>query len=114
MTGVEVLADHLLEEHPPGQRPVEHLGKGELDLEDRDVVVIASTSIGVSQWTGQASQPLVHEGLHMLGAEAVADRLQGAEIAAACKAVVEGVEADTGLGGLALSPVMHVEQALAV
>ena len=31
--GVEVVADDLLEEHPPGDRPVEHLGQGELGLQ---------------------------------------------------------------------------------
>ena len=32
---VEVVADDLFEEHPPRDRRVEHLGQGELGLQDR-------------------------------------------------------------------------------
>src|SRR5215475_1442165 len=33
-TDVQVLADHLFEKDPPGHRPIEHLGEGELRLQD--------------------------------------------------------------------------------
>ena len=32
---IEVLPDHLLEEDAPGHRRIEHLGEGELGLQDR-------------------------------------------------------------------------------
>ena len=44
---VEVVADHLLEEDPPGDRRVEHLGQGELGLQDRQVVAVAGGLVGV-------------------------------------------------------------------
>jgi len=45
-SNVEVLADHLLEEHPARQRPIKHLGEGELGLQDRDVIAVAGPAIG--------------------------------------------------------------------
>ena len=38
---VEVVVQHLLEEDPPGDRAVEHLGQGELRLQDRQLVAVA-------------------------------------------------------------------------
>ena len=43
---VEVVADDLLEEDPTRDRCVEHLGQGELGLQDRQVVAVASGPIG--------------------------------------------------------------------
>ena len=43
---VEVLADDLLEEDAAGGGAVEHLGEGELGLQDGDVVAVAGPAIG--------------------------------------------------------------------
>ena len=43
---VEVVADDLLEEDPTRDRCVEHLGQGELGLQDRHVVAVAGGPIG--------------------------------------------------------------------
>ena len=43
---VEVVADDLLEEDPTRDRCVEHLGQGELGLQDRQVVAMAGGPIG--------------------------------------------------------------------
>ena len=37
---VQVVADDLLEEDPPGDRRVQHLGEGELRLQHRDLVPV--------------------------------------------------------------------------
>ena len=58
---VEVLADDLLEEHPPGQGPVQHLGEGELGLQDRDVVAVAGPAVRGGERVRQPGQPLAHE-----------------------------------------------------
>lgn len=42
---VEVLADHLLEEHPARQRPVQHLRGRELRLQNGDVVAVAGLPV---------------------------------------------------------------------
>jgi hypothetical protein len=54
---VEVVADDLLEEHPPRHRLVEHLGQGELDLQDRQVVAVSRVAIGGGEWMRQSGQP---------------------------------------------------------
>ena len=43
---VEVVADDLLEEDPTRDRCLEHLGQGELGLQDRQVVAVAGGPIG--------------------------------------------------------------------
>src|SRR5437870_13171689 len=73
---VEVLADDLFEEHPPGERPVEDLGEGELGLQHREVIAVAGPAIRGAEGVGQAAQPLADEGVDLGGVEAVADALQ--------------------------------------
>jgi hypothetical protein len=48
-TEIEVLADHLLEEQAAMHGPIEHLGQGELGLQDRDVVTITRLAIGAGK-----------------------------------------------------------------
>ena len=55
---VEVLAHDLLEEDPPLDGPVEHLGEGELGLEDRDVVADAGPAVRHRVRMRQARQAL--------------------------------------------------------
>jgi len=54
-TQIEVLADHLLEEHAAMHRSVEHLGQGELGLEDREVEAIAGLAIRAGERVGQST-----------------------------------------------------------
>ena len=42
---VEVVADDLLEEDPPGDRLVQHLGQGELRLQDGDVIPVPGSPV---------------------------------------------------------------------
>ena len=42
---VEVVADDLFEEDPPGHRPVQHLGQGELGLQDRNLIPVPGVGV---------------------------------------------------------------------
>jgi hypothetical protein len=54
---VEVVADHLLEEDASRHRPVQHLGQGELRLQDRDVVAVAGGPVSRGERVRQPGQP---------------------------------------------------------
>jgi hypothetical protein len=55
---VEVVADHLLEEDPAGDRAVQRLGQGELGLQDRQVIPVAGGAVGRTERVRQDRQPL--------------------------------------------------------
>ena len=67
---IEVVTDHLLEEDPPAEGPVEGLGQGELGLEDRDVVAITGAPVRPAEWVGQETEPLTHQTIDVGGARA--------------------------------------------
>jgi hypothetical protein len=46
---VEVVADELLEERPPGRGPVEHPGVGDLELTKGQLVDVAGTEVLAGQ-----------------------------------------------------------------
>jgi len=73
---VEILANHLLEEDAPRHRLVEHLGEGELGLQDGQRVGVRGLAIRPREGLRQTAQPLAHDGSKLLGAQAVTDRLQ--------------------------------------
>ena len=50
---IEVVVQDLLEKDPPGDRTVEHLGQGELGLQDGQLIPIASGLIVGDQRVGQ-------------------------------------------------------------
>ncbi len=78
---VEVLPDYLLEEHAPGLRAVEHLGEGELGLQDRDIVAVAGRrSAAVKGWGNRASH--LRSNPSIIGAEADRRRLQPRRVGA--------------------------------
>ncbi len=54
---VEVVPDDLFEEDPPGDGPVEHLGEGELGVQDGEVVAVAGGSVGRGERVRQTCQP---------------------------------------------------------
>ena len=81
---VEVLAHHLFEEGPSGQRPVEDLGAGEFGLQHRDVVVDALLPVAGRERVRQPGQPLAQQRVDPRGRQAVgvlrhAKRLQVGE-----------------------------------
>ena len=62
---VEIVADDLLEEDPTRDRCVEHLGQGELGLQDRHVVAVAGGPIGRGERMRGAS--------HLRGSASISD-----------------------------------------
>ena len=115
-TGVEVVADDVLEEHPPGDRPVQDLGQGELGLPDGDVVAVAGRPVGGGERVRQDRQPLAQQGVDLFRAEPVADRLQALTRPDRERGdpVVERGERDPGLRGLPLGLLVAVEAELGV
>src|SRR5271156_2380534 len=80
---VEVLAEHLLEEHAAGEWPVEDVGQGELSLKDRNVVTIAGCSILGCEGVRDARQPLSEQRVDLLSRESIAELLQSSGVGAA-------------------------------
>jgi hypothetical protein len=80
---VEVVADDLLEEDPPGDGLIKHLGEGELGLQDRQVVAVAGGDVIGGERVRQFAQPFAQQGVDVRRAEAVADGLQRRRVPAA-------------------------------
>ena len=91
---VEMLADHLLEEDPPAQRSVQHLGQRKLGLEDRELVAVAGPLIVGGERVRQPGEPLAQQRVDLLGPQCVADRLRPSRVRAAQQPVVERLEVD--------------------
>ena len=106
---VEVVADELLQEDPAGDGPVEHLGEGELGLDDGDVVAVAGGGVLVGERVGQLGQPLAQQRLDLVLAETVADRLERGHVIDGGEGVVQRLEPDTGLGRLPFRPFVAVD-----
>jgi len=105
----QVVPDHLLEEHSPGDGLVEHLGQGELGLQDRYLIPVPGAAVGVGERARQDRQPLVQQRVDLIGSEAVADLLQPDRVVDRGERVVQRGEPDPGLGRLVLGPVIAVE-----
>jgi hypothetical protein len=91
---VKVVADQLIEEDPPGQRPVQGLGGGELDLLDRQLPAVAGPLVLAGERMQQPGQPHAGEPVDLLVSQPVADRLDGRRVADRSEGVVQGGEAD--------------------
>ena len=59
----------LLEEDPPGHRAVEHLGQGELGLQDRQLIAVAGGLVFWDEQVGQDRKPLAQQGLDVFGSK---------------------------------------------
>jgi hypothetical protein len=111
---VEVVPDHLLEEDPAGHGLVEHLGQGELGLQDRHVVPVAGGPVRSGERVRQASQPLTQQGVDLGRSQAVADRLHRGHVGDGGEGVVQRGVGDASLGGLPLGPLVSVHAELGV
>jgi hypothetical protein len=108
---IEVVPDDLLEEDPPGHGLVEHLGQGELCLQDGDVIPVARGPVGGTVRVRQPGQPLAQQRVDLGRAQGMADRLQGGHVIDGREGVVHRGEADPGPGGLPLGPLVAVDTA---
>src|SRR5215218_3035603 len=109
---VEVVMQHLLEEDPPRDGPVEHLGQGELRLQDRQLIAVAGGLVLGRERVGQDRQPFAQQRVDVFRAEAVADRLDSGHVLAGGEPVVQRLEPDAGLRGLAFGPLVAVDAQL--
>ncbi|GAA0730799.1 hypothetical protein GCM10010199_46590 [Dactylosporangium roseum] len=55
---VEVVVDDLFEEDPSGDRFVEHLGQGELGLQDGDLIAVVGGAVRCGERMRQPAQSL--------------------------------------------------------
>jgi hypothetical protein len=106
---VQVVADDLLEEDPPAHRGVEHLGEGELRLQDGQLIAVSGGAVGRGERVRQPGQPLAQQRVDLVVGQPVADRLHRRPVAGPGEAVVQGGEADPGLGGLPLGVFVAVD-----
>jgi hypothetical protein len=111
---VQVVADHVVEEHPPRPGGVEDLGQGELGLQDRQVVAKPGAAVGGGERVRQPRQPFAHERLDLRVGQAVADPLQPPRLGAGGEPVVQRCVRDPPLGGLPLGMLMPVDDHAAV
>jgi hypothetical protein len=80
-----------------------------LDLAHRQLPAVAGGSVSARERGRDQRRPAVEEGLHVAGAEAVADRLQPPRLAAAGTAVAQCPERDAGARRLPLRPLVPVQ-----
>ena len=82
-------------------------------MQDRDVVAVAGGVILGAKRVRQDGQPLAQQGVDLLGSEPIADRERRGVLDRG-EPVVQRLERDAGLGGLALRPVVAVDAQLGV
>ncbi len=87
---VQVVPDDLLEEDPPGHRPVQHLGQGELSLQDGQLIAVAGGDVPGGERVRQDTQPLAQQRVDVRRAEPVADGLQRGRVLARGEPVAQG------------------------
>lgn len=106
---VEVVAEHLFEEDPPGHRLVQHLGQRELGLQDRQVVPVPGGPIGRRERVRQDRQPLTKQRVDLIRSQLLADGLQRRRVVHVGERVVHRGEHQAGLGRLPLGPVVAIQ-----
>ena len=99
---VEILADDLFEEAPPGARAIEDLGQGELGLEDRELIPIAGRPVRGGEGMRQSAQPFAKDGLDLGGIEGVGDPLHAGGLVTRADPIVQRLERHLPLRQLAL------------
>jgi hypothetical protein len=107
---VEVLPDHLLEQHPARQRRIEHLSEAELDLQHRDVVAVAGDPVRPGERVRQPGQSLAQQRIDLGRAQPVADLLQPGRVAHEGQPLSNAVKPTPALAACRLAhslPLMH-------
>jgi hypothetical protein len=90
-----VVADDLLEEDPPADGPVRHLGQRELGQQYRDVIPVSGSAVCGGERV-RHGQPFAQQRVDLRRDQTVADGLQGGRVIDGGKAVVQRLEADPG------------------
>ena len=100
-------------EDPPGQRPVQGHGGGELDLAARQLPAVVGVLVGAGERLRQPGQPLAGEPVDLLVGQLVADLLDRLGVADRAERVIQRGERDPGLQALPLGVLVPVEIDLA-
>jgi hypothetical protein len=100
----ELVADRLLEPVAARLRTIGDARVGELELTDGELVAEASLRVFVAEGVRQRALPAAEEGPDVPRREARADGAEHLRVGAGAKAVVERLEGDPGLLGLAPRP----------
>ena len=95
-------------------RPVEHLSRGELGLQDRDIIAVAGFAVCGSEGMGKQPQPFAQQGVDLGSRKVIADGLQTLRIGAAQDAVVERLKGDAFARELALGIFVAVQAELGI
>ncbi len=106
---VDVVADQLVEEDPPGGWPVQDLGGGELDLLNRQLPVVVRLFVLGRERVRQPGQPLAGEPVDLLVGQPVAGLLHGRRVTGGAERVVQRAEGDPRLGALLLGVLVAVQ-----
>ena len=95
---VQILADHVFEEHTTAHRLVEHLGERELGLQDGQAIAAAASAILFRERMRQAREPLAQQSINLGGIQAITDASAAScGLAHDAHAVVERFEGDAAL-----------------
>src|SRR5919109_4035353 len=111
-TEIEVLADDGFKEVAALHRSIKDLRETDLELTDREAMVVAGGAVGRQQGPRQAVRPPIEEGLDVGGAERVACLLQRLGIRTRQKTVIEAFEAHAVAAEPLLDPLMAIETQL--
>ena len=104
-----VVADQLPGEDPPGDRPVQGHGRGELGLPVRQLPAVAGVLTGAGERLRQPGQPLAGEPVDLLIGQPVADPLDRRRVADRAERVVQGRKRDACLPALLPGVLVPVE-----
>ena len=104
-----VVADQLPGEDPPGDRPVQGHGRGELGLPVRQLPAVVGVLVGAGERLRQPGQPLAGEPVDLLVGQPVADPLDRPGVADRSERVVQGRERNAFPQALLLGIFVSVE-----
>ena len=106
---LQVLANHVDDERTTVQRAVEHLGEGELGLQDRHLLVEhAGNPVGTAEGVRQPPQPLAQQRVDARRSETAAQLLHALGVGTGEDAVVQWLEGDARPGRLSLQVLVTV------
>src|SRR4051812_13577965 len=75
---VEIFSNHRFEEESPLHRPIEDLRETDLELIDREAVIVAGAAVGCRERPGETLRPAVEKGLDVGGPQCIAHGLKRA------------------------------------
>ena len=105
----DVVGDHGLEEGTCLLGYVQHQRARDFDLAHAELPPVASQPIGAREWAGNASDPVIEEGLQLGRAQPIAHCLQPGWRFAGGEAVGQFGEHEAVGGGLTLGPLVAVD-----